>query len=89
MSEKIIENRAIYEDYNFQFLKKDVACKNCQYYEDEKCNNTTGCFWITLEKKLKALEIIKKIVNKSISEWGNVDFNINDYPLLKEVLENE
>lgn len=23
--------------------------------------------------------------NKNISEWGNVDFNINDYPLLKEV----
>ncbi len=49
---------------------------------------TTETYQI-IEKELKAFEIVKEIVNKSISEWGNVDFNINDYPLLKEVLKNE
>lgn len=57
---KIIEHRIVYDDYNFQSIKKFVACKDCQYYENEKCSNTTGCFWLDLEKKLKALEIIKK-----------------------------
>ena len=42
-----------------------------------------------IRKELKALEIVKSIVKDNISEWGNVDFNINDYPLLKEVLNNE
>ena len=39
-----------------------------------------------IEKELKALEIVKEIVKENVSNWGNVDFNINDYPLLKEVL---
>ena len=51
-------------------------------------NKITGNYQI-IEKERKAFEIVKEIVNKSISEWGNVDFNINDYPLLKEVLKNE
>lgn len=40
----------------------------------------------TIEKELKAFEIIREIVKENVSNWGNVDFNINDYPLLKEVL---
>lgn len=37
-------------------------------------------------KEFKALEIIKEIAKENMSNWGNIDFNINDYPLLKEVL---
>lgn len=59
-NKRIIERRAIYDDYNFQFLKRDVACKGCQYYENEKCTNKDDCFWLELERKLKAFEIIKE-----------------------------
>lgn len=57
---KIIEHRIVYDGYNFQSIKKFVACKSCQYYENEKCMNKDDCFWLDLERKLKALEIIKE-----------------------------
>lgn len=98
---KIVENRIIYDDYNFQSIKKFVACKDCQYYENEKCNNTTGCFWLDLENKLKSLEIIKdkclkidfKILLAS-PDYETYCFMMNstkyiskeEYYLLKEVL---
>ena len=67
----------ILKDYNF--TREDIvgAVGLYRYYKDNAYD---------INKKLKALEIIKEIVNGNISEWGNVDFNINEYPLLKEVL---
>ena len=97
---KIIEHRIVYDDYNFQSIKKFVACKNCQYYENEKCSNTTGCFWLDLERKLKPLEIIKErkvdiqllIDSKNLNEYNwcvhtkDRALTQEEFDLLKEVL---
>ena len=97
---KVIEHRIVYEDYNFQSIKKFVACKDCQYYENEKCMNKGDCFWLDLERKLKALEIIKeKRVNVDLFYYSKnlEDYNRNittnnrlltqtEFDLLKEVL---
>ena len=97
---KIIEHRIVYDDYNFQNIKKFVACKDCQYYENEKCMNKDNCFWLDLEKKLKALEIIKEmfviknhgfcsIFDKWFIDIGTRRFYFEtqeEYELLKEVL---
>lgn len=40
-------------------LKSWLLVKKCQYYE--KCSNTTGCFWLDLEKKLDKLERYEKL----------------------------
>lgn len=95
---KIIENRIVYNDYNFQSIKKFVACKSCQYYENEKCMNKYDCFWLDLERKLKALEIIKEkdvdVIALKISinlkqynckEDGRCPLTQEEYDLLKEV----
>ena len=52
---------ALLDDYNFESIRNFVACKKCQYYEKEKCSNTTGCFWLDLEKKLDKLERYEKL----------------------------
>jgi len=67
-TKRIIERRAIYEDYNFQFLKRDVACKGCQYYKDEKCTNKDDCFWLELERKLTDYEKKSKVLEALKSE---------------------
>ena len=45
---------------DFYDLKHYSACAVCQYYKNKKCTNKQECIWNTLERKLKALEIIKE-----------------------------
>ena len=48
------------------------ACCRCQYYIDKKCTNNYECVWKTIEKELKALEIIKnKLLVGCFSEEDN------------------
>lgn len=87
-----------YDDYNFQSIKKFVACKWCQYYKNEKCTNKDDCFWLGSEKKFKALDIIKtkKVnVNCIISGWSlgkynsyktHISLTQDEFDLLKKVL---
>ena len=44
-------------------LKYFNACCRCQYYIDKQCTNKDECCYMSIEKELKALEIIK---NKSV-----------------------
>lgn len=86
---KIIEHRAVYDNYNFQSIKKFVACKSCQYYEDDKCSNTSGCFWLDLEKKLKAFEIIKEKRVNVLMFVCYANSGKNGFKMYNQAMENE
>lgn len=45
---------------DFYDLKHYSACVVCQFYKNKKCTNNQECIWNTLERELKALEIIKE-----------------------------
>ena len=40
----------------------------------------------TVEKELKLLAILKTVITSNNSDWGSVHFNIEDYPEIKEWL---
>ena len=82
-------------------LAYENACCRCQYYIDNKCTNEGECVWKTIEKELKALEIIRKNAQLSFIEenYGKkeyfIEFNSHtrseiktkeEFDLLKEVL---
>ena len=59
-----------------------LSCCNCQYNINDECSNKDECCWKTIEKELKAFEIIKKhhqlnfdIIYLSKDFYEYVDFN--------------
>lgn len=48
-------------------LAYENACCRCQYYENGKCQNKGECVWSSIEKELKAFEIIKRTALKLVS----------------------
>lgn len=76
------------------------ACCRCQYYIDKKCSNNGECVWKTIEKGLKAFDIVLSKVQlggfidslqktKNYEEYKNTYITLlteEEYNLLKEIL---
>lgn len=73
-------------------LAYENACCRCQYYDKKGCSlsyrsNERSCFWLDIEKELKAFEIIKKYPCCSLQRYiGFNELVKNGYELTQEHL---